>query len=82
MNDDDNWLLTTFAQAVYPTALLIYEHANPPEEVGFVTSVDLYVGSAGGKHQRHSRPESFAVQHAPTSARSSSGRPQAPVSLG
>ena len=31
-------------QTVHPTALRIHEHANPPEEAGFVTSVDLYVG--------------------------------------
>ena len=41
---EDNWLLTRFDQVVHPTALRIHEHANPPEESGFVTSVDLYAG--------------------------------------
>jgi hypothetical protein len=29
---------------VHPSALRVLEHANPPEEAGFVTSVDLYTG--------------------------------------
>ena len=46
MNDDNNWLIAWFQQPVYPEALLVHEHANPPEESGFVTKVDLYLTSS------------------------------------
>ena len=47
MTADDNWLAVYFLQPVYVTALLVYEHANPPSEAGFVTSVDLFSSGSG-----------------------------------
>ena len=39
----DEWLAVYFDQPVYISALLVYEHANPPNASGFVKRVDLWV---------------------------------------
>ena len=42
---DPHWLIVNFAQRAYPHSLRIWEHANPRDAAGFVSSVDLRADS-------------------------------------